>query len=637
MQKYLFIFFLSLLPLLGWSYEERNILERVATPAEVKASLLMDQKWVPYPAYKDREGWNQLLGDHRTAIIHQGERYLGYQWEVVKASQYMEYEKSGSRAVMQDPNNRNTTAFSSLLMAELAEGQGRFMKDIVDGVFFFCEMTSWAESAHLAAYQKTHRALPDYRENILELHQGSKSQMLAWTYYFLHKEFDKAAPGISQRLRYELQRRELDPYLQRDDFWWMATKANGKTIVNNWNPWCNSNALLCFMLLENNRDTLDMAVEKSMRSVDKYLNYVKSDGACEEGPTYWMHATGKVYDYLEALSLITNGKISLFQHPMIRQMGEYIANSYIGDGWVVNFADASSRSEASPLLIYRCGQLSDDNHMRGVAVAINKQFPAKLTTNWMDFFPALENLKMEKLIRNDHSLFKLPRFVWYPQTEVCFMRNSHYFLGAKGGYNDESHNHNDIGSCVFYKDDIPFLIDVGVGTYTRQTFSADRYKIWTMQSDYHNLPVINGFSQRYGRTYKAEGAVTSEKKSFFRLDLHDAYPKEAGIEKWIRTYQLASTGLVVTDQFKISKASKANIEHFMTWGAVDDSREGEVKITVKGKSTTLYYDPEHFTVDVEKIALDDPRLAKVWGDCVYRISLIGKNITEEGSYSFKIK
>src|SRR5207237_4974079 len=30
----------------------------------------------------------------------------------------------------------------------------------------------------------------------------------------------------------------------------------------------------------------------------------------------------------------------------------------------------------------------------------------------------------------------------------------------------------------------PVLIDAGVGTYTRQTFSPRRYEIWTMQSAY---------------------------------------------------------------------------------------------------------------------------------------------------------
>ena len=163
------------------AYEKRDLLQRSATEAEVKASLVMDQKWVPYPAYSDRNGWNNLLGDYRENIIKTGEKCLDYKWEVVKASQYLEFEKSGSRDIMEKPNNRNSTAFGRLLMAELAEGKGRFLTDIMDGVFYFCEQTTWAESAHLVRFQESGRAIPDFRTDVLELKQGGLAQMLSWT------------------------------------------------------------------------------------------------------------------------------------------------------------------------------------------------------------------------------------------------------------------------------------------------------------------------------------------------------------------------------------------------------------------------------------------------------------------------
>ena len=73
-----------------------------------------------------------------------------------------------------------------------------------------------------------------------------------------------------------------------------------------------------------------------------------------------------------------------------------------------------------------------------------------------------------------------------------------FFVATKGGYNNESHNHNDVGSFSLYLNTMPVFIDAGVGTYTRRTFSSERYSIWTMQSNYHNLPLINGVAQRFG-------------------------------------------------------------------------------------------------------------------------------------------
>ena len=368
------------------AYEKRDLLQRSATEAEVKASLVMDQKWVPYPAYSDRNGWNNLLGDYRDDIIKTGEKCLDYKWEVVKASQYLEFEKSGSRDIMEKPNNRNSTAFGKLLMAELAEGKGRFLTDIMDGVFYFCEQTTWAESAHLVRFQKSGRAIPDYRTDVLELKQGGLAQMLSWTYYFLHDQLDKIDPIISMRLRHELQKRELDPFINRTDFWWMAWKESPTVFVNNWNPWCNANALLCYMLLENDRDKLTKAVYKSMISVDRYLNYVKADGACEEGATYWGHAFGKLFDYLSELQMITGGKVSLFNNKLVKDMGEFVAKSYIGNGYAVNFADASAHVSNYMALVYRCGKALGSREMMDMAVDCFKEKPESVPSVWLDTY-----------------------------------------------------------------------------------------------------------------------------------------------------------------------------------------------------------------------------------------------------------
>lgn len=49
---------------------------------------------------------------------------------------------------------------------------------------------------------------------------------------------------------------------------------------------------------------LAKAVYRSMVSVDKFINYTHTDGACEEGPSYWGHAAGKcliIWNYCQPL------------------------------------------------------------------------------------------------------------------------------------------------------------------------------------------------------------------------------------------------------------------------------------------------------------------------------------------------
>ena len=52
------------------------------------------------------------------------------------------------------------------------------------------------------------------------------------------------------------------------------------------------------------------------------------------------------------------------------------------------------------------------------------------------------------------------------------------FLATKGGHNDESHNHNDVGTITVYADGEPLLVDPGMGIYTKNHFNENRYDIW---------------------------------------------------------------------------------------------------------------------------------------------------------------
>ena len=51
-------------------------------------------------------------------------------------------------SIMESPFGKKHSALGSLFMAEMAEG-GRFVDQIINGVFASCEMTSWALSASL--------------------------------------------------------------------------------------------------------------------------------------------------------------------------------------------------------------------------------------------------------------------------------------------------------------------------------------------------------------------------------------------------------------------------------------------------------------------------------------------------------
>lgn len=622
------------------AYETRNLLQKEADLEQVKSALIMDQKWVSYPAYADRAGWDRFLGDYKVQYIRLGESFLDYEWKVIQATDYLEYGRSGDRQIMEKPFNQNNRALECLFFAELAEGEGRFIDQIINGVFHSCEMTSWALSAHLGL-QKIGGCFPSDKEHVIDLGSGNLASQLAWIYYYLKPSLDRVNPLIAERLRHELQVRILDTYMQEDHFWWMAFHLQPGGTVNNWNPWCNFNVLQCFFLLENDRDKLAQAVYRTMTSVDHFLNYTHTDGGCEEGPSYWGHAAGKLYDYLQMLADGTGGKISIFDEPMVKQMGEYIARSYVGNGWVVNFADASAKGGGDAPLIYRYGKAVGSDLMTHYAAYLlqhsgdPKQVKAPLETDIFRLFQTI--LTKEELSAADAN-FQFPSYSWYPETEFCYMTSPNgFFVAAKGGYNNESHNHNDVGTFSLYVDTVPILIDAGVGTYTRQTFGAERYSIWTMQSNYHNLPMINGVPQSYGSQYKATDVRFNPKQLLFSVDIASAYPADAQVKKWVRSYKLGKKSFEIKDVFTLQsiQAGKTSI-NFLTWGKVDISQPGKVLLEVKDEKICLTYDKQIFTATVEPIPLTDSRLSNVWGNEIYRLSLHVDKPSLSGSYIYKV-
>ncbi|MBR6054808.1 MAG: heparinase II/III family protein [Bacteroidales bacterium] len=622
---------LALLPLLAGA----QTLQQALSGKDLSSLLVTGQKWVPYPAYSDRAGWDELLGEYKPQLIVAGEKYLHFDWLVIRATDYLEYNRSGNRYTQENRIRKNAEALSCLMVAELAEGKGRFLDDIMDGAFLFCEYTSWAVSHHLATFQKVRRPIPDYEDDILALYQGNFSQMLSWAWYFFHDEFDKEDVGIAARIRHEIDKRELTPFLERDDFDWMGFKP--KIRPNNWNPWCNSNALVCFMLMENDPSRLKAAVEKSIRSLDRFLELLAADGGCDEGPVYWYASAGNLLCCLECLSLITGGQIDFASSPLIRNFGEYIVDANIEGSWQANFADSAPSDVVGSPTLFRYAGLTRSDKMGSFANhCYHTDGYDPVDANWTTFYRAMENLRacwtMQALPDKGYTPSD---FVWYPVTELCFMRAGKGYLAVKGGHNHERHNHNDVGTCIYFYDGRPVLVDAGPATYNSKTFDKRyRYKMWQNSSDYHNLPNINGFAQGYGYEYKTTGTTADRKSKRFMTDIAKAYPDSAGIVSWKLDYRLLKDGsLSLTETFRLQKPAPVEL-HFLAPERPDISRQGKIGLNA---GLTLHYDARALKASVEEIPVTGTGIGwESFGPSLYRLTLSSKSSSQKGTYSLKI-
>ncbi|MBN2131629.1 MAG: hypothetical protein JW741_19175, partial [Sedimentisphaerales bacterium] len=246
---------------------------------KVQQVLVAREKWHPWPTWNERQAWEALPEPVRADLVANGEKYLGYEWPSLPATLFLEYAREGNRSRYERVHFDRRIALTQLVVAECVEGKGRFVDDIVNGVWAMCEESFWGLPAHVGA-QEAGSGLPDVTEPIVALFVAETGADLAWTSYLLGDQLDRVSPLIRKRIALEEDRRILTPCLERDDFGWMGFRGGR---VNNWNPWCNSNWLAAALLVEPNEPRRAAAVAKIVRSLDHFLDAYDDDGGCDEG------------------------------------------------------------------------------------------------------------------------------------------------------------------------------------------------------------------------------------------------------------------------------------------------------------------------------------------------------------------
>ena len=189
-----------------------------------------------FPRASDREYWEAKKDDE---FITSAEKYLDYDWPTIKATDYIELNKSGSRVAQEKPHFARRYAFVALVMAELCEYKGRFIPDIVNGIFAMCEETFWGLSAHVYYFEKG-ISLPPADGEWIDLFAAETAATLANACYLLEDELKEYCPDILKRVDYELERRIKGPYMTHIEWTWQGYFRK----VNNWNPWILSNVLM---------------------------------------------------------------------------------------------------------------------------------------------------------------------------------------------------------------------------------------------------------------------------------------------------------------------------------------------------------------------------------------------------------
>ena len=571
-------------------------------PIDLELILRENQPGLPFPTIKDRAGWERIREklDQQAeedpapgkALIQRAEEAARAPIPMLPASLWLECKRTGERQGYENPCYRRRLMMRDLLVGECLENMGRFIDPLMDVIWAICEESSWVMPAH-------HADLPVIDDPYIDLGAAMTAFELAETYAILH---DVLPPEVGERIRYEVNQRVFTPYLARNDFWWLYSRRDHP--VNNWTAVCNAGILAAAIYLETSPARLAAILAKGLRSLDDYLATFDEDGGSSEGPGYWTYGFGYYTLIAHLIEHRTAMQVRLFDGDFIRKVAAFPLRTVLSGSMYVNFSDAPRHAEfISAMLTYLARRLE----IPGLLLLAHAQ-PTRWDQdlNWM-----LRSLVWD-LHTPDGSRVVADRHDWYNGMMWMISRydpsNPHALvLAAKGGHNDEMHNHNDVGNFLVYYEQESIIADVGCGRYTRQYFSEERYEHFAASALGHSVPVPNGHLQQAGRVAAAQklehGRTDSE--DTLRLEIKDAYPLESRLQSLQRQlvfYREAPTGWIALEDHFVFQDGAGMLESpLTTFGEVELGENAVILHGLRGK-LRVGYDPEVVAARVELYA-----------------------------------
>ncbi len=629
------------------------MLQEKYTVQDLRKVFVPRETWDYVPTAAAREAWAELsrstLNQCRKAyLVARAEALVGQPWPFLPATAYMDFGRNGNRTRYENPYHERRERLSILALAECWEHKGRFIDEIVNGIWTICEETTWVVPAHSAKGPKG--VLARLEMPLVDLFSTQTALVLGHVDYLLGPELDAVSPIVRQRLRQQVEEQVLTEIETRNDFWWWDGH-------NNWTPWCSGNCLGAAMCLWDDPDRLAALTHRLMEPVDRFLAQYGVDGGCDEGPNYWGRAGGALLDFLELLYTRSNGAVSVYDEPKIANMGIYLARAHMDGPWFTNFADAPAKSHVRLAQVYRYGERVGSEELSNLALlAMRSWYPDGEIDHPLPDLGGDSIVDVMRLlcwVPADARARALPRPTssWFESIQVAILRQSErnsegLVLAAKGGNNGESHNHNDIGHFMLMCDGEPAIIDVGVETYTAQTFSPRRYELWCIRSSGHNVPLIDGIEQglnaeqlrdpaRLGTGMHFDDIVLAPASSYcatdysfedngttaiFTENIATAYPAEIELESLIRTFRFdrAKGQVTVTDALNRKVPTASYILPFYTLYHVNRPAPGRLVIELPDRKLAWDYDPALFITETVSVDIEDPNLQRSWGSRIFK-------------------
>ena len=556
-----------------------------------------------FPPASDRKAWSDaakkpLNKGFRKEIMQKADELLKEPIPDFSATLFMNFIRNGNRYKLEVPYFQRRRNLGILAVAECFEYKGKYLDRIIDYIWEITSEHTWCVPAHCWLKEDP---FPEFPVDIVDLFNSETASVLALTMNLLEEEIKKISPNFVKMVKDKIIRRIAVPLENGPDPFWYEG-------LNNWTPWCCTNSLAGLLwALRDEPERLEQLIKKLYTAIQNFIRCYPEDGFCFEGPSYWAVSPGKMLGFFELLGEWDN-------HPKVKLMGEYIADTLMSSTRSMNFGDSPSFTKYPAWIIYRFGERVQSDTMKNMALMHLEQTDTlDICRDLLDALGFLFWLP-EKIRRGKLNAKPLS---FYDKTQFFVMRQNGVALAAKRGH-AWSHQHLDIGHFMLFFREEPIIIDLGKAEYTRDTFTAKRWENDIMNSKGHNIPIFNHYGQRR-LAEPAPGSMSCQEengKIRCRMDLTTAYPEEAKLKSYVRelVFDKETNVLDVTDHWELESGQNEIYANFFTPAKVQERNGacllGDAELRFEGCSFS-----------VEKVKVTDLNQRLAWGKSLNRIQI----------------
>ncbi len=446
-------------------------------------------------------------------------RYRENPIEALPFHLYRKFYLDGDRRSYEDIYFARRGRLSYLALAILLHRRSEDIVALEDAIWAICDEYTWVLPAHTSDLGNR------YNTEVIDLFSAETGFALSEIVYLLSDVLD---PKVVQRIQECLEDRIFRMYLSNTYHW--------EQVSMNWASVCAGCVGGAFLYCAPER--FHLVHDRLLATMETFLKGFGEDGICLEGIHYWGYGFGFFTYFAQLLYEFTDGKENLFDHPICQKTAFFQEHAFLRQNHTISFSDGERIGSFLPGLTHKLHKLYGSRLLPAEYAAFTEychRFPAYLRNFfWVDPDAAV-SIPTEKTNK------------FFPTSEWFVSSTRELSLAAKAGYNDEPHNHNDIGSFLLACDEGQILCDFGAGEYTRDYFlDGTRYNYLCNASFGHSVPIINGSGQRPGKQYR--GKVLSHEGGIFQVDIAGAY-EVPGLGSAVRQMELHEEGFTLKDTF----------------------------------------------------------------------------------------